>query len=194
MWCFSAKFRLARSPIKSAPHNVHRHRRNPILSLLRRFSRKRIHNRRPSCINPFKDERSVIDGAVHMKLLRHIRFVRFHVDQFPRSQNGCSEQDGEFPFLGHTGTPAFKVQDGHAYRFRDTFAVELLLSGVPMERVSVLLGHSSVRVTEKHYALWMRARQDQLEDDLTHAWSRDAFLISQTGGTRRVHGKPRRPN
>lgn len=45
-----------------------------------------------------------------------------------------------------------KVQDGHAHRFRDTFAVELLLSGVPIERVSVLLGHSSVRVTEKHYA------------------------------------------
>jgi site-specific recombinase XerD len=33
--------------------------------------------------------------------------------------------------------------------FRDTMAVELLLAGVPIERVSVLLGHQSVRVTEK---------------------------------------------
>ena len=37
-----------------------------------------------------------------------------------------------------------------AHRFRDTFSVELLLAGVPIERVSVLLGHSSARITEKH--------------------------------------------
>jgi integrase len=28
-----------------------------------------------------------------------------------------------------------------------------------MERVSVLLGHSSIKVTEKYYAPWVRARQ-----------------------------------
>jgi len=44
------------------------------------------------------------------------------------------------------------VHRGHAHRFRDTFAVELLLAGVPLERVSILLDHSSVRITEKHYA------------------------------------------
>ena len=32
--------------------------------------------------------------------------------------------------------------------FRDTFAVELLLSGVPMEDVQILLGHTSIRTTE----------------------------------------------
>ncbi len=35
--------------------------------------------------------------------------------------------------------------------FANTFAVELLLSGVPIDQVSLLLGHSSVKVTEKHY-------------------------------------------
>ena len=32
------------------------------------------------------------------------------------------------------------VPDGHAHRFRDRFAVELLLAAVPLERVSVLTG------------------------------------------------------
>jgi integrase/recombinase XerD len=50
------------------------------------------------------------------------------------------------------------VTDAHAHRFHDTFAVELLLSRVPLERVSVLLGHSSVKITESHYAPWVRER------------------------------------
>ena len=32
----------------------------------------------------------------------------------------------------------------------DTFAVELRLAGVPLDRVSILLGHSSIRITERH--------------------------------------------
>jgi integrase len=59
-----------------------------------------------------------------------------------------------------------EVPKGHAHRFRDTFAVELLLAGVPIERVSVLLGQQSVRITERHYSPWVRARQEQLEQDL----------------------------
>jgi integrase len=33
------------------------------------------------------------------------------------------------------------IKSGHPRRFRDTLTVELLLEGVPMERVSILLGH-----------------------------------------------------
>jgi len=78
------------------------------------------------------------------------------------------------------------VQGGHAHRFRDTFAVELLLSGVPLERVSVLLGHQSIRITERHYAPWTRSRQDQLEADLQHAWSEDPIALMQAKGTKEV--------
>ena len=83
------------------------------------------------------------------------------------------------------------IKGGHAHRFRDTFAVELLLKGVPIERVSVLLGHSSVKITERHYAPWVRARQEQLEADVKRTWGEDPILFSETKGTSEVHGKIR---
>ncbi|MCY4593886.1 MAG: tyrosine-type recombinase/integrase [Bryobacterales bacterium] len=57
---------------------------------------------------------------------------------------------------------AARVEDFHPHRLRDTFAVELLLSGMSMEDVSILLGHSSVRTTEKYYAPWNYARRRRL--------------------------------
>jgi len=79
--------------------------------------------------------------------------------------------------------------DGNAisHRFRDTFAVELLLAGVPIERVSVLLGHQSVRVTERHYNPWVRSRQEQLEADVASAWKHDPILNPEIVGTNQVH-------
>ena len=44
------------------------------------------------------------------------------------------------------GVPSFKP-----HRLRDTFAVELLLAGVAMQDFSALLGHSSIRITDRHY-------------------------------------------
>jgi integrase len=79
-----------------------------------------------------------------------------------------------------------------SHRFRDTFAVELLLAGVPIERVSILLGHQSVRVTEKHYNPWVRSRQKQLEADVARTWLRDPVLVQKIPGTKRVQiGKER---
>jgi integrase len=82
-----------------------------------------------------------------------------------------------------------EIKNGHPHRFRDTFAVELLLAGVPLERVSVLLGHTSIKVTEKHYAPWIRARQEQLEADLERSWARDPIVLAETKGTPEVHGQ-----
>src|SRR2546430_9853385 len=62
------------------------------------------------------------------------------------------------------------VPGRHAHRLRDSFSMELLLAGVPIERVSILLGHQSVRITEKHYAPWVWARQEQLEADVRCTW------------------------
>jgi integrase len=65
-----------------------------------------------------------------------------------------------------------KIDDGHAHRFRDTFAVGLLQQGVSLEDVSVLLGHSSIRITERHYAPWVKSRQDLLETAVKKVWSK----------------------
>lgn len=86
------------------------------------------------------------------------------------------------------------IERGHAHRLRDTFAVELLLQGVPLERVSVLLGHQSIKVTQKHYSPWVSARQEQLEADIRQSWVGDAVVFAETKGTREVHGKEERVN
>jgi integrase len=67
-----------------------------------------------------------------------------------------------------------KIEDGHAHRFRDTFAVGLLQQGVSLEDVSVLLGHSSIRITERHYAPWVKSRQELLEAAVKKVWNRAA--------------------
>jgi integrase/recombinase XerD len=82
----------------------------------------------------------------------------------------------------------------HSHRFRDTLAVELLMAGVPIERVSILLGHQSVRVTERHYNPWVYARQQQLEADLARAWARDPIVLTEQEVTRRLRGEIERVN
>ncbi len=62
------------------------------------------------------------------------------------------------------------VPTGHAHRFRHTFAVELLQAGVPVERVAAMLGHRSVKVTERYYSAWNLSRQEQLEADVRRTW------------------------
>jgi integrase len=71
------------------------------------------------------------------------------------------------------------VPNGHPHRFRDTFAVEQLLAGMPIDQVSALLGHSSIRVTERHYSPWVRARQEQLEANVMRAWEGDPLIVIQ---------------
>ena len=58
-----------------------------------------------------------------------------------------------------------------SHRLRDTFAVDLLEKGVPLEEVSKLLGHESIKTTEKSYAKWVKGRQDRLDRLVMATWS-----------------------
>jgi site-specific recombinase XerD len=59
----------------------------------------------------------------------------------------------------------------HPHMLRNTFAVSLLLKNVPLHSVSLLLGHSSIKTTEKHYAPFVQARQEQLSASVKATWN-----------------------
>jgi integrase len=84
-----------------------------------------------------------------------------------------------------------KIVGGHPHRFRHTFAIAELVAGTPIDQVSMLLGHSSIKVTEKHYAPWVKARQDQLDASVIRSWEEDPLIVQQrqrgTKGTPEVH-------
>lgn len=52
---------------------------------------------------------------------------------------------------------------GHPHRFRDTFSVSLLEKGEDLRTVQLLLGHTSIKTTEKHYAPFVRSFQRILD-------------------------------
>jgi integrase/recombinase XerD len=93
----------------------------------------------------------------------------FFYDGTSQPQSMVKSWDRIFQKVFATAKPAIK--GGHPHRFRDTFAVSLLLKGVSIEIVSKLLGHSSIKVTERHYSPWVKARQDQLETEVRRIWT-----------------------
>lgn len=95
--------------------------------------------------------------------------------------NRQKDDSSEYRHAGYMGECVAKAfeeanvrSDGHmvSHRLRATFAVDLLQKGVPLEHVSKLLGHKSVTTTERHYAKWVKGRQDRLDSLVTATWTK----------------------
>jgi site-specific recombinase XerD len=110
-----------------------------------------------------------------MKLNQHPQYIFWNT--------GAGKPQSAVTHWQHDLRQAFRaagMPNGHPHQLRDTFAVALLSAGVPVEEVSKLLGHTSIKTTEKHYAPWVKARQARL----------DALVISTWKERAPKHGRP----
>jgi integrase/recombinase XerD len=83
----------------------------------------------------------------------------------PRTAVGCFQESLRRLF------DLAKTPRIHAHLFRHTYATELLMAGTPIETVTMLLGHSSTKVSEKSYSHWVKGRQESLEAAVKNAWT-----------------------
>ncbi len=107
-------------------------------------------------------------AALHIKLSGSVLNA---LDELPRENekyffwNGKGKLATQVGNLRKTISRVLKIAGviGHPHRFRDTFAVSLLERDVPIRTVQLLLGHTSVRTTEKHYAPFVKSQQRLLD-------------------------------
>jgi integrase len=60
--------------------------------------------------------------------------------------------------LHSTIGPKAGVLNCRPHRFRDTFAVRLIMAGMSLTNVSKALNHSNSKITEEYYLCWFEAR------------------------------------
>ncbi len=70
----------------------------------------------------------------------------------------------------------------HSHQLRDTFAMEHLLAGTTMQDMSRMLGHASIKVTEKYYAPWVPERQAALELKMIEALGKMGAGVTLAAG------------
>jgi integrase len=136
----------------------------------------------------FSKDKIMTDGSIflHMKKTNEPVTIPMHpelraaLDAIPPNSSGYYFTTGQCALATATDNwrrrfeKVFKaagIEGGHPHRFRHTFAVDLLLRGVPIDQVSVLLGHSSVRITERHYLSYVAGRRKQITDSVMQAWA-----------------------
>jgi site-specific recombinase XerD len=73
-----------------------------------------------------------------------------------------------------------EVPRAYPHLFRHTLATDLLTQGVSLQTVPTLLGHSSIKMTERRYSHWIKGRQDKLEEELKKSWSHSVAVTESS--------------
>jgi integrase/recombinase XerD len=134
------------------------------------------------------DEARVRDGRVFLRTEKRGTLVWVPIPQFVVDTLAEVPRVGPYYFqTGHAKPKTVRggwdrtirtvlklagVEHGSAHVFRTTLAVDLLAKGVPVETVAAILGNSPAIVL-KHYAPWVKARQDALESAVRSIWDEE---------------------
>lgn len=131
------------------------------------------------------DETRVRDGRVFLRTEKTGTLVWVPIPQFVVDALAAVPRNG--PFYFQTGNAKLKtvrggwdrtlrvilklagVNHGSAHVFRHTLATDLLSKGVAVEAVAAILGHSPA-ICLKHYAPWVKSRQEALENAVRILW------------------------
>jgi len=65
----------------------------------------------------------------------------------------------------------------HSHMLRDTFAVWCFENDMSTEDVAALLGHASIQITQRHYAPWIKGRQQRLAARFQEAYKRQQQTV-----------------
>lgn len=80
-------------------------------------------------------------------------------------------------------------QSLHPHRFRDSFAVNTRNLGIPLEEVSLLLGHKNIQITQEYYAPNVPSRQKHLANRLRAARAQAEEAKMAPPAARRKNGR-----
>ena len=88
--------------------------------------------------------------------------------------NSNTPEDQEFPFPFNASYVGHKIKailnsagiDATAHDLRDSFVSHLIYLGYPLEDVSKIAGHSTIKVTERHYYEQLQERRRSMLSDL----------------------------
>lgn len=81
-------------------------------------------------------------------------------------RNGTADRQAQDPRAPPSAPPS-----GTCTCFRLTFATDLVAKGIPIEDVSMLLGHKSIKIAESCYSHWVKARRERLERRVRVLWT-----------------------
>jgi integrase len=96
-----------------------------------------------------------ITKTKHKRAIPMTRALSDLLSAWPRTGNRVftlSGRSGHLDTVYHRAIEQAGIRRLKLHNLRDTFAVQSLLSGVPLAVVSAILGHASVETTIKHYA------------------------------------------